>query len=249
MRSHFATFLLISCIANGAIGVTQQDFAIPPPPETQVANFNLWATYYYVHSAKESASGAPLRDKTGKSLTVNISPRDWCLGAIEGTIQVVSEDNRSTFSYAGIGNSAQVDCAAVLKIDPKTNPWIDYVGRSFYVATSGPFGDGVARYILVPFRTIAVDPNKIPFGTALYIPRAKGSEISLAPGITVKHDGYFFAADTGGAIKGQHIDVFCGASATNCLPTIITSNESKGFKSLIVRDPAVLSSLKALHTR
>ncbi|RFC35298.1 MAG: hypothetical protein DID92_2727744149 [Candidatus Nitrotoga sp. SPKER] len=31
------------------------------------ANFNLWAMYYYVHSAKESGSGVPLRDKTGKS--------------------------------------------------------------------------------------------------------------------------------------------------------------------------------------
>ncbi|RFC35297.1 MAG: hypothetical protein DID92_2727744148 [Candidatus Nitrotoga sp. SPKER] len=71
-------------------------------------------------------------------MTVNLSPKDWCLGAIEGAIQVVAEDNRSTFSYAGIGSRVQVEGAAVLKIDPKANPWTDYVGRCFYVDTRIP---------------------------------------------------------------------------------------------------------------
>ncbi|QQE81183.1 LysM peptidoglycan-binding domain-containing protein [Alicyclobacillus sp. SO9] len=46
--------------------------------------------------------------------------------------------------------------------------------------------------------TVAVDPNVIPYGTKLYI-----------PGV-----GYRVAEDTGGAIKGDHIDIFYNSRST-----------------------------------
>lgn len=92
-----------------------------------------------------------------------------------------------------------------------------------------------------------LDKNKVPYGTALFIPKAKGIEITIAPGVTIKHDGYFFAADTGGAIKGAHIDVFCGATASNCFPSFIASDESQIFAASVVTEAAVVSKLKALH--
>ncbi|MNR34974.1 3D domain protein [compost metagenome] len=69
----------------------------------------------------------------------------------------------------------------------------------------------------------------------------------MPSGTVVEHDGYFYAADTGGAIKGNHIDVFCGTSAQNCFPGIITSDENKTFAALEVSDLAVKSSLEAMH--
>jgi 3D (Asp-Asp-Asp) domain-containing protein len=247
MSARLAAFLFASCLAGPAIGASQEDFSLPPPPDTQGAGLDLWATNYYVHSARELASGMPLRDKRGNALTGGLSPRDWCLGAIEGTIQVISGSTRKTLNYAGTGRTVEVDCAAVLKIDPKRKPWIRSVGKSVFAPAKGPFGDGVAGFVLVPFRTVAVDPARIPFGTALYVPSARGAEITVAPGLTIKHDGYFFAADTGGAIKGQHIDVFCGDTPSNCFPSFISSTPSKGFKAFIANDIHVVLSLKAMH--
>jgi 3D (Asp-Asp-Asp) domain-containing protein len=48
------------------------------------------------------------------------------------------------------------------------------------------------------YRSIAVDPSVIALGSRVYIP-------------AYKHDGYggwFVAQDTGGAISGNHIDVY-----------------------------------------
>lgn len=60
------------------------------------------------------------------------------------------------------------------------------------------FGEGASRY-LKPWGSIAVDPRVIPFGSAVTIPYRRG---------------WFCAQDTGGAIKGRHIDVYRPAPAT-----------------------------------
>lgn len=49
--------------------------------------------------------------------------------------------------------------------------------------------------------TVAVDPRVIPLGTKLYIASTDGSYIY----------GYCFAGDTGGAIKGNRVDLFMGS--------------------------------------
>lgn len=71
---------------------------------------------------------------------------------------------------------------------------------------SAPFGLGCRNNPLVPFRSIAVDRTVIPYGTVLYIPQAVGAKL---PDGTI-HDGYFLAADVGGGIKGQRLDLFTG---------------------------------------
>ena len=58
---------------------------------------------------------------------------------------------------------------------------------------------------LKPYKSIAVDPKIIPWGTLVYIPKADGMEI---PGKTEKHNGIFLAQDSGDAIDNQHIDMF-----------------------------------------
>ena len=55
--------------------------------------------------------------------------------------------------------------------------------RDGLTATHIPVGEGV----------IAVDPNLIPYGSVVYIPRLRR---------------FFVACDTGSAIKGKHIDVY-----------------------------------------
>jgi 3D (Asp-Asp-Asp) domain-containing protein len=67
---------------------------------------------------------------------------------------------------------------------------------------------------VVAMRTAAVDKNLIPKGSILFIKETVGLRM---PDGSV-HDGYWYASDTGGAIKGQRIDLFTGFSAASMNP-------------------------------
>lgn len=58
----------------------------------------------------------------------------------------------------------------------------------------------------VAMRTVATDPRVIPRRTKLFIRETVG--MHLADGTI--HDGYWYASDTGGAIKGQRVDLYTG---------------------------------------
>ena len=247
---HIATLIAASLAlwsATAGAGQEQSDFNLVSPSLAGAPTHQLWATHYFVHAASAAPTGVPFRDKSGRTISDNVSPRDWCLGAIEGTVQITLNGEIRTLNYGGLGQKSMVDCAAALKIDPVKKPWITSTGRSFFSVAAGPFGDGVKGYRLVPFRTIAVDSTTFPFGTVLFIRKAQGVEVTLPSGAIIKHDGYFFAGDTGGAIKGRHIDVFCGATPVNCFPGFIRSDETKTFSASVILDAAVVERLKAAH--
>ena len=67
---------------------------------------------------------------------------------------------------------------------------------------------------VVAMRTAAVDRNLIPKGSVLFIKETVG--LRMPDGST--HDGYWYASDTGGAIKGRRIDLFTGFSASSMNP-------------------------------
>ena len=58
----------------------------------------------------------------------------------------------------------------------------------------------------IPMRTIATDPRYIPRRTRVFIPETVGMRMPDG----ALHDGYWYASDTGGAIKGQKIDLYTG---------------------------------------
>jgi 3D (Asp-Asp-Asp) domain-containing protein len=63
-------------------------------------------------------------------------------------------------------------------------------------------------------RTVAVDKNLIPKGSILFIKETVG--LKMPDGRV--HDGYWYASDTGGDIKGKRIDLFTGFSAASMNP-------------------------------
>ena len=67
---------------------------------------------------------------------------------------------------------------------------------------------------VVAMRTAAVDRKVIPKGSILYIRETVG--LKMPDGS--RHDGFWYASDTGGAIKGSRIDLFTGFSAASMNP-------------------------------
>lgn len=67
---------------------------------------------------------------------------------------------------------------------------------------------------VVPMRTIAVDKSIIPRRTVLFIKETVG--LKMPDGNA--HDGYWYASDVGGAIKGQRIDLYTGHGAASMKP-------------------------------
>lgn len=67
---------------------------------------------------------------------------------------------------------------------------------------------------VVPMRTAAVDGVKVPRHSLLFIKETVG--LPLPDGS--KHDGYWYASDTGGAIHAGRIDLFTGQSARSMTP-------------------------------
>jgi hypothetical protein len=81
--------------------------------------------------------------------------------------------------------------------------WSDGRGRRYVPLRGASFARGPAlplRY----YQSIAVDPSVIPLGSRVYIPAYRRDG----------HGGWFVAQDTGGAIRGRHIDVFRAPPAT-----------------------------------
>ena len=116
-----------------------------------------------------------------------------------------------------------------------------------YSKAHGPYGDGVKGNILVPFRSIAVDPKVIKFGSVIYIPEAKGISIKLPTGVTAKHDGYFFAADAGHAIKGHKIDMFLGIQQKTPFKSLGFSSAQNLFRAYVVKNNKIKQYFKSIH--
>ncbi len=62
---------------------------------------------------------------------------------------------------------------------------------------------------VVAMRTVAIDSKLIPKRSVLFIKETVG--LKMPDGSA--HDGYWYASDVGGAIKGQRIDLYTGAGA------------------------------------
>jgi 3D (Asp-Asp-Asp) domain-containing protein len=218
---------------------------IDAPNSVYAKPVSLWATYYYVHRAQNIPNGQPLLDLAGNPLGPGLSTRDWCYAALQGTVLV--EDGRYrpiTYNFSGRGASPQVDCSPFFS--SLSGETLDKVNRVRFGVAMAPYGYGTGGFNLVPYRTIAVDRTQIPIGSVLFIPAARGMRIILPSGEPVVHDGYFFAADVGSAIHGNHIDVFVGTAERNPFP-FIASRSSSTFEAFLVQDPNVTQALWALH--
>lgn len=204
---------------------------------------SLWATYYYIPILSHDEDGINLLDKNEKKTGFKLDSCDWCNAAIEGTVFIKKETRTYVFNYAGRAKEMQYDCRQCAKYKNYEN-YLN-TGKVLWEFSSG-FGKGCKNYNLVPFITIAVDTANIPIGSVIYIPEAKGVKYIDSEGMSVEHDGYFFAGDVGSKIKGNHIDVFLGSSAENPFG-FVKSNQAGTFDAYLVTDKSLIAKYVNLH--
>jgi 3D (Asp-Asp-Asp) domain-containing protein len=225
-------------------GLTMTRFDLAEPVGTQPGRaYSLWATYYNLHQAQAIGNGNPLLDPSGNHLGAELSNRDWCAAALQGSVLVTNGDRiLGTYNYAGRGATQQVDCSVYY---PRLRTVRD-TSRVRFKRSNTPFGEGVSGFMLVPYRTIAVDRTVIPIGSVVYIPEARGQVLTLPSGATAVHDGYFYAADVGGAVRGNHIDVFIGSSRQNPF-AFVRSTANSSFRAYLINDSQIRLALESLH--
>lgn len=78
--------------------------------------------------------------------------------------------------------------------------------RLYHAGGGGATGNDSLGCRPIAMRTVAVDPRVVPRRTRLFIKETVG--MRLADGTV--HDGYWYASDTGGAIRGNKIDLYTG---------------------------------------
>lgn len=78
--------------------------------------------------------------------------------------------------------------------------------RLYHAGGGGATGNDSLGCRPIAMRTVAVDPRVIPRRTKLFIRETVGLRMSDGS----IHDGYWYASDTGGAIKGAKIDLYTG---------------------------------------
>ena len=246
IKATFLVFAFVLCSVSSIYAADPLDldtFEFAEPSKSDLgAPVKLWATYYYLPEIQEDSGTTPLRDMLGQELGPRLTLKHWCDTAMEGSVKInYNNGDIKTFNYQGTTGDYFVDCKSIY---PKHSG----IGKTKFREAHGVYGDGLDDYILSPYRTLATDITYIKPGTALYIPKARGAKITLPSGRVITHDGYFFAADKGGAIKGSHVDVYIGVSkAANFFPWI-GSSESKTFEAYVIKDAKIIQDLLDLHS-
>lgn len=241
LRSAFAgTTEVEITLGRAPMHPTQQalNFMLDAPEEAALPakrKMKLWATYYHMPTVRPSwtsVAAKPLIDRNGNAVSPPLSTEDWCDAAMQGSVWVDNgKDEPTAYMFVDSGGPEQVVCDRYfgdLSSGIKTA-----TRRARFAPFYHPQACDVRAIPLMPFRTIAIDRQRIKMGTVIYVPKLRGKTF-WTDGELYTHDGYLIASDTGGAIEGNHIDMFVEDASVDPLPEIVRSNSRGTFEAYIV---------------
>jgi 3D (Asp-Asp-Asp) domain-containing protein len=122
----------------------------------------------------------------------NVGSGGWITANGGGTAQFGTGSNSPFWRTGGYWRTS----SGAFTIPLASGGWSAGTGATYVPPPGITFGSGPSRP-LAYLRSVAVDPRVIPLGSHIYIPAYKSI-----------NGGWFEANDTGGAIIGNHIDVF-----------------------------------------
>jgi len=201
MKKMFWVLILLcltGCIA-GEVDEHSREFDVDPKDRSTVSatTWTLWNTYYYV-------SAEPLNDSGPK--TTLYSPSCQPIAQVS-----LAYSDRACIEGTGrLKDGRMVNYASTCRCG-RPCPTGGTVCWSVTDPDRFPWGKGARNNALSPMRSIAVDRRNFQLGTTIYIPAWQDVNIPSMDGVVgFVHDGCFRADDVGGAIRGQHIDIFSG---------------------------------------
>ncbi len=206
-------------------------FILDAPEEDALGTgLQLWATHYHTPSIAPAAptisAAFPLLGRNGQPISPPLLHRDWCEAALQGSVSIRQGGKATAYVFVDAKGPEQANC----------DQWLGSLSdgvktatrRARFMEVNHPRGCGVRNHPLVPYRTIAVDPDTIPLDTVVFVPELRGRTFAM-DGQSFVHDGYLVAGDRGGAIKGRHIDVFLDESGAGPLEDLFASTASRTF--------------------
>jgi len=213
-------------------------FSLAAPDEEALGpDLRLWATHYHTPefrpASADISAAIPLIGRKGDPISPPLSQRDWCESALQGSVSVRTGETTTAYVYVDDKGPEQVNCDQWL--GSLSDGVKNATRRARFMKVNHPLGCGSRNHPLVPFRTIAVDPAKIPIESVIYVPELRGRAFSYN-GRDLVHDGYLFAGDRGGAIKGAHIDVFMIDGAAAPLEDLFASTDTRTFAAHVVSE-------------
>ncbi len=193
---------------------------VAPEPDAGVdrplGSFHL--TFYYV--ADEDEVGASSRRRAPSPSPSSGEPADTTLAAgmpdlvpiFDRRCEPLGNVSRAFARQLAMQGTGRLRDGRVLNVSgpcdcPRT--------PCFHVLPSNrKWGTGEGGRPLEPFRTVAVDPRKVPLGSSLYIPELDGVRMPGPRGVGgFVHDGCVVAGDTGGGVRGAQLDLFVARRA------------------------------------
>ena len=129
---------------------------------------------------------------------------------------VAADAAESETSEAAEGSASDLvlteEQQALLAADP------DWRARAtlYHAGGGGATGNDSLGCRPIAMRTVATDPRVIPRRTRLFIRETVGMRM---PDGTI-HDGYWYASDTGGVVKGAKVDLYTGHGRGSMQPAM-----------------------------
>ncbi|MEO6599009.1 MAG: 3D domain-containing protein [Polyangiaceae bacterium] len=158
---------------------------------------------YYDFPSESDYSGESVAIKNAKCKTIKAVARSF--------YESVCVQGSGTLSGGSTVSFAKRDCDCA-ELCPRTGQHICFDELD---ARAYPWGRGATGRAITPLLTVAVDSDRIPLDTPVYIPEYDGVPRDASGSST--HDGCFIAQDRGLRVKGDHIDVFTGHRETTAL--------------------------------
>ncbi len=218
--------------------ILSYDFSFNEP-----TNFNnkisLWGNYSYYPGVESNSTGISIRTITEEETGVKFELQKYCEIVKSKLFFVNNVNNGETYVYDGESELNYVDCSSYFPNNPE-------IGKYKFKKLNGVYGTGENNYFLIPFRTIGVDTNKIPIGSVVYIPQAKGISFVTDKGETKVHDGYFFAGYKKDTLIDNHIEFFIGEN-TNDVFSFVKNHEWGVFDGYLVDDSNIKNQLIKAH--
>lgn len=227
----------MASLSGGFAAARADDFNMPKVNITGLKALQVQISEYHVVFPRPGAAPGSMVELLGprdRPLGVRLSRDDFCAAALQGTVEIAGV----RYSVFGKGKKSLVNCALPRYGCPRCGAYA--LGQNRFVRQRAALSG--KTYGLVPYRTVAVALNGLPFGTVLFIPAARGLRMPDGK----RHDGYFFVADIG-AMRSSQLDLYAGTQRLTWWIIGSGTARSRTSTAYIVTDPAVVAWLKVQH--